>query len=166
VEPSWEEFVSSHAQAVMNAALRVVGNISDAEDVAQNVFIEIFRNGNIVELEDQPALLCTIATRRALDLLRRRKLPHELNGYELDLCEHEPCDYAIAAELEERLGEGLGRLPPREAEVFCLTFFEGYSNAEIAKSLNISPGAVAKSLCIARSRLSKFFGNVKTEPKP
>ena len=160
---AWEEFVKTHAQAVLDSALRVVVNSADAEDVAQEVFMEIFRSGKLCEFTDQPALVRTIATRRALDRLRMRKMQCNLIGAERDIREHEPSDYAIAAELDQRLRAGLVQLPAREAEVFCLSVLEGNSASEVAVLLNISKGAVAKSLSMARSRLAAAFGIVRLE---
>jgi RNA polymerase sigma-70 factor (ECF subfamily) len=165
METAWEEFVKTHAQAVLDSALRVTGNLTDAEDVAQDVFMEVFRSGKLGELSHQPALIRTIATRRALDRLRKRKTACDLNGHERNNCDHEPSDYAIAAELDQRLRAGLVDLPVREAEVFCLSFLEGKSNSEISTSLNISKGAAAKALSMARSRLAELFGDVQSETK-
>lgn len=162
---TWEEFVASHAQNVLDAALRILGNPDDADDVAQEVFLEIFNSQRMVEFADQPALIRTIATRRALDRLRRCKQTVELNGLESDFRGSDPCENAVAAELDQRLRMELVKLPPREAEVFCLSVFDGYSAAEVAQSVNISKGAVAKSLCLARSRLSVAFGLKQSEVK-
>ena len=164
--PTWEEFVTKHAQNVIDAALRVVGNPADADDVAQEVFLEIFRNQRMVEIADQPGLVRTIATRRALDRLRRRKQAIELNGHELDSREADPSENAIAAELDQQLRDAIVNLPAREAEVFCLSAFEGYSASEIAELLNIAKGAVAKALCRARARLPAAFGVTQTGGKP
>ncbi len=153
----WEEFVARHAQAVLDSALRVVAHAADAEDVAQDVFLEIHRGGKVQQLADQPALVRTIATRRALDRLRRAKPWTDLEGHLRDQRQYEPSEYAIAAELDQRLRKELARLPPREAEVFCLTYFEELSVAEIATALDSSPGAVSKSLSVARKKLSIAF---------
>ncbi len=163
--PTWEEFVTKHAQNVLNAALRVVGNSDDADDVAQEVFLEIFKNNRMYEYAEKPALIRTIATRRALDRLRRRKKAIRLDGRELDLRVSDPCESIVAAELDQQLRDALVNVPPREAEIFCLSAFEGYSTTEIAQMLSISKGAVAKSLCLARSRLSAAFGLKQTEVK-
>lgn len=155
---TWEEFVTRHAQNIIDAAMRVVGNPHEADDVGQEVFLEIYRNKRMTELADQPALVRTIATRRALDRLRRKKPTNELDGRELDSREPEPIETAMAAELDQRLRDALVNLPPRESEVFCLSAFEGHTASEIAELLDISKSAVAKSLCLARARLSVAFG--------
>lgn len=151
---TWEEFVAAHASIILRSALRVLAANADAEDVAQEVFVEVFRSGQLARLHDQPALLRTMATRRALDRLRRRKRNEALTGLEVSRGDHEPHQYSLADELDQRLRESLACLPSREAEVFCLTYFENLAPAEIASTLRISTGAVAKSLCMARGRLS------------
>jgi RNA polymerase sigma-70 factor, ECF subfamily len=160
---AWDTFVRENAQAVLNSALRVIANVADAEDIAQEVFLEIFQKGKLLEFACQPALLRTIATRRALDRLRMKKFPCDLVDEELVDREHEPPEHAIATELDLRLRSGLARLPPREAEVFCLTYFEGNSASEIATLLGITKGAVAKSLSMARGRLAGLLRDVQSE---
>jgi RNA polymerase sigma-70 factor, ECF subfamily len=162
---SWEEFVKQHAHAVLTCALRVLGNAADADDVAQDVFLEIFRQGRISQFASQPALMRSMATRRALDRLRRRKPTNGIDSAERDRREHEPSAYAIAAELDRQLRLQLAQLPAREAEVFCLTVFENCSAAEVAGILGTSTGAVAKSLCMARRRLAESFGMSRSEAK-
>lgn len=95
---TWDEFVAVHAPAVLQAATRILRNPADAEEVAQDVFIEIFRAGRFEELHAQPGLIRTIATRRSLDRLRRRKSVHKLNGGEVSPQTFEPGEYAIAGE--------------------------------------------------------------------
>lgn len=46
--PVWNEIVQRNAAKVLNAALRVLGNLADAEDVSQEVFTEAFRKWNHV----------------------------------------------------------------------------------------------------------------------
>ena len=157
--------MAENAQAVLDSALRVLAIPADAEDVAQEVFMEIFKNKKLSEFADQPALLRMMATRRAIDRLRKRKPTYELNGCEMDAKGHDPSEYAMAAELDSRLREGLAGLPAREAEVFCLATLQGASVSEIAELLNISKGAVTKSLCKARDRLSATLGIVRSEVK-
>ena len=100
---TWEEFVATHASTVLAAALRVLASSADADDVAQEVFVEVFRSGRFAQLQEQGALLRTMATRRALDRLRRRKPSVQLDGNEVSRGEFEPCEYLIADELEGRL---------------------------------------------------------------
>lgn len=155
---NWSDFVAQHAAMVLGAALRVLARSDDADEVAQDVFLEIFESGNFQQLHSQPALIRTIATRRAIDRLRRQQVAQPLLGTELSSRDFEACEYTIAAELDQRLRASLANLPKRESEVFCLYHYEDLTTSEIAASLNISRGAVAKSLCLARNKLSAALG--------
>jgi RNA polymerase sigma-70 factor (ECF subfamily) len=121
----WEEFVVTNVRVVLDAAQRVLANTADAEDVAQEVFLEIHRTNRLAEFASAPGLLRTMATRRALDRLRRRRATTGLQQLDLPSREPDPSDQAVAMELDRQLREALAELPPREAEVFCLCVFEG-----------------------------------------
>ncbi|MES2790518.1 MAG: sigma-70 family RNA polymerase sigma factor [Planctomycetota bacterium] len=160
---TWDEFVATHASTVLTAALRVVANSADADEVSQEVFLEIYRAGDFALLHTQGALVRTMATRRALDRLRRLKPVVQLTDTEPARDGFEPYQYLIANELDGQLRSSLSQLPPREAEVFCLVYYEGHSPAAVAHLLGISTGAVSKALCKARERLAVTFGCSESE---
>lgn len=151
--PSWREFVACHASPLARIAWRILGNEADAEEVVQELFLEIHRSGRHESVHGQPALLATMATRRSLDALRKRKPQVTLLDQDLPPDRCNPLEDAIGKETEHLLREWLRSLPPREAEVFCLQVWEGKSTLEIATQLGISAGAVAKAMCKARERL-------------
>jgi len=150
----WDRLVRQNTATVLNAAFRVLGRTADAEDVAQFVFLEVFEK-NLQPTKDWPSLLRCMAIRRAIDTLRSRHPASPLPDAGLpDSSTFEPMTALLAAEQETLLRQAIGRLPPREAEVFCLHYFEGLSHADIAQMLNIAPGAVAVSLSKAKSKLT------------
>jgi RNA polymerase sigma-70 factor (ECF subfamily) len=60
-------------------------------------------------------------------------------------------------ELSDRLRQALAQLPRREAEVFCLRYFDELSYQQIADALSIRVGAVATALHKARARLETLL---------
>ena len=126
-----------------SARLRILGQSADAEDVTQEVFLEAYQFQRSQAIRSWPAMLRRMAVCRALDRLRRRRPDVSINDRSLMSSCGEPESDAIAAELSARLSEAIGQLPEREAEVFCLRYFEDLSNGEIADSLGIQAGAVA-----------------------
>ena len=66
-------------------------------------------------------------------------------------------------ELRDSLRRALSKLPPRNAEMFAMRFFEGYTNPEIAKLLGISQVVVAVTLHRTRRRLQKGDGKMSTQ---
>ena len=166
MEQDWDALVRQQAEGVVNAALRVLGNFADAEDVAQEVFVEAFQRWPARANYHWSGLLRRMAVCRALDRLRRNKRNETLPDVLCDPSQTEPFDVAIAGELEERLRLALLKLAPREAEVFCLHYYERLDQGEIAKLLGIARGAVAKSLCLARTKLAAKFSEISKGVRP
>jgi RNA polymerase sigma-70 factor (ECF subfamily) len=150
----WQRFVREHGPPVYGTAWRILGHAADAEDVVQDVFLEAYRLQRTQEVRHWPALLRRMAACRALDRLRRRQTATPVDGLRLVAPGGGPEDEARARELEDRLLQALPRLPAREAEVFCLRYFEQLAPEEVAAALNISPSAVSTALHKARARLA------------
>jgi RNA polymerase sigma-70 factor, ECF subfamily len=112
-----------------------------------------------------PALLRRLAVCRALDRVRRNRPTLTINGLSLATSHAGPESAVIAAELAERLPEAIARLPEREGEVFCLRYFEDLSNQQIAKALDMQPGAVAAALHKARAKLEALLQPPVAEKK-
>src|SRR5438034_7887200 len=78
----WQRIVTEHGPAVFGIAWRVLGNAADAEDVAQDVFFEAFREFRSTAVRSWPALLRRLTTFRALDHLRQRRATAPLDAVE------------------------------------------------------------------------------------
>jgi RNA polymerase sigma-70 factor (ECF subfamily) len=102
-------------------------------------------------------LLRRLAACRALDRLRRRKTTAPLDGLSLTDGAAGPEASLLQQELSERLRQALAQLPGREAEVFCLRYFDELSYQQIADALTIRVGAVAAALHKARARLEPLL---------
>jgi RNA polymerase sigma-70 factor (ECF subfamily) len=157
----WNGLVGEHSPALYGIAWHILGHAQDAEDVVQEVFGEAHRQSNGAGVVCWPALLRRMATCRALDTLRRRRITMPLDGTQPAAAKEDPEAIAAGRELEARLRIALAELAPREAEVFCLRYFEDLSYRQIAETLGISPTAASTALYQARLRLGKLL----TEPE-
>jgi RNA polymerase sigma-70 factor (ECF subfamily) len=153
---AWDEFVDEFGPMVYHAAFRVVGQDADAEDVLQDVFLEVYRLWEARDVANWQAVLRSLATRRAIDVLRRRfatqDMPVDLAGSAAD-----PADEASRNEVAERLRRAIARLPSQQATVVVLSQLENVPHDQIASMLEITPGAVATALHKARRRLEADF---------
>jgi RNA polymerase sigma-70 factor (ECF subfamily) len=159
LDPDFESIYFEHYGLVYRAAYSITGNVEDAEDVAQTLFLRLFERDFLAGVERNPkGFLYRSAVNAALDLARRRKPPGVLN---VSLDENATTHAAGVSpgresdDLREWLRHALTKLRPQEAEVFLLRHIEGYTNAEIARMLGKSKSAVAVTLFRVRLRLKK-----------
>ncbi len=150
---TWDEIVRANGPPTYGTAWKILGHAQDCEDVMQDVFVEahkLYVKGNV---RNWPAMLKRMATFRALDLLRLRKAVDSIEGLPITDPSPGPQALAIRHEDEVRLQTLVAELPPRQAAVFCLRYFDELSHDEIATALEISLNAVAIALHKARVSL-------------
>jgi RNA polymerase sigma-70 factor, ECF subfamily len=150
--PDWSRLVEEHADRVFRVAVRILGCVEDAEDVAQDVFTEAFRLQQQDHVQNWTGLFVRLATLRSLDRLRRTRESQPLREGDRISTEG-PFEEAVANELASRLRMAIAELPDQQAAVFTLFHFEHLSRDEIAVSLGISPEAASTALYKARQRL-------------
>ncbi len=153
-----EDLFRLHHARALKAAYRITGSMSDAEDVAQTVFLRLVRSENRPVAEEAGSYIYRAAVNGALDLLRQRRreqaVPLE------DAPEPRAAssrDDDRACELRQWLRSVLADLSPRASEMFVLRYVEDYDNHEIARMLNTSRAAVGVVLFRTRTRLRRKF---------
>ena len=149
----WDRIVREHGPMVYGTAWRILGCAADAEDVVQDVFLQVHQIQQTHPVRYWVALLRRLASCRALDRLRQRRKSVPLDGLPLASSDDAPDAALLERETSERFRQAVAQLPRREGEVFCLRYFEGLSYQQIAETLSISAGAAAAALHKARSKL-------------
>jgi RNA polymerase sigma factor (sigma-70 family) len=168
-EQAFKSLVTNYQDLVYNTALGVVQNSEDAEDVAQEVFIQVYRS---IDQFKGDARLSTwiyrITTTKALDHLRSRKRKKRfafitsLFGPNDELV-HEPVDFqhpGVALDRKEQaalLFQMIAQLPENQKVAFTLHKTEELSYQEIADVMQISVSAVESLLFRARQNLRKLL---------
>lgn len=140
-----------HYDRVFRTAYRVTGNASDAEDVAQTVFLRLARRTQESGAVQHPTTyLHRAAVHASLDLLRSKRvrsgvsLEDESLENDLSLSARAGADEAVPIRLWLR--KALSELTPRQAEIFTLRYLEGYENHEIARMVGTSQIVVGVTL--------------------
>ncbi len=146
-----ERMFQEHHGLVYRAAYRITGNAEDAEDVLQILFLRLLRRGQALDSESNPkGYLHRAAVNIALDIVRLRK-----HSVPADDSIPGESDHGASRRIGEIVAHALAELSPKLAELFVLKHVEGFDNAELAKLIGTSRGAVAVMLFRARTRLKK-----------
>ena len=155
-----EEVFRAHQACVLKAAYRLTGNMADAEDVLQSVFLRLARGTvDASHISNLQSYLHKSAVNAALDLIRSRGCREGVPMEAADDLESNPWispERALSSlEVKNWLRRALATLNPRAAEMFVLRYFEGLDNPEIARTMNTSQAVVAVTLHRTRARLKK-----------
>lgn len=147
-----------HSRLVYAVALRVLSDPAAAEDVVQEIFMQIWRSpmGYAAERGGMGGWLAVVSRNRAIDALRRRRPADSIDGMPLV----SPVDVAKQAEhnvLLERARGAIALLPINERTALELAFFEGLSHTEIAAKLEQPLGTVKSRIRAALGRLEEVF---------
>ena len=164
---SLSQLFREHHRRVLIAAYRITGNMADAEDVAQAVFLRLV-SGNRLSVENVGSYLYRAAINGGLDLLRRRKTAptaplEDASGVASAGPGSSPEAGVANRELGGWLRIAISELAPRAAEMFTLRYLEELGNREIAVLMGTSQAVVAVTLHQARSRLKKRLRELDQE---
>jgi RNA polymerase sigma-70 factor (ECF subfamily) len=159
---AFRALVERHRTMVYRVALQYSGNHHDADDIAQEVFLKVFRSlGSFRQDAQFTSWLYRIAMNACIDHARRaapiaaasadagdenplEALPADTPG---------PEDHAYAGELGVVLRDAIERLPPRQRLIFTMRHFEHLKLIEIAEALGLAEGTVKRQLHAAVHRL-------------
>ena len=150
----FQQIYEEHSGLVLKAALRVTGNMADAEDVLQTVFMRVLNQPDGLQAGvSQEAYLRRAATNAAIDVLRRRNTAREV-----DLEARQHSGKESTAYQKERVRQALAKLPKDDAELFVLRNIDGFSYDELAAMFGIERGTVASRLHRIREALRALIG--------
>lgn len=168
-EAAFKYLVDTYKDRIFNTAIGIVQNAEDAEDVAQEVFIQVYRSIHNFKGESKLSTwLYRIATTRSLDLLRSRKSKkrfgfiQRLFGdgneplYELPDFNH-PGVILDQKENAARLFKAIAQLPENQKIAFTLHKLEDLSYQEVSKIMQISISAVESVMHRAKQNLRKML---------
>ncbi len=166
---AFEGLVEKYKQPIINLMFRMVHDLSEAEDLAQNVFIRVYQSAGRYEASAKfSTWLFTIARRLCLNEIRRRgrhqaesldssqsdneELP--ARQYE-DLKNFSPPETFLQSELEEKIQEALDELPEKQRLAIALCRENELSYEEIAKVLECSVSATKSLIHRGRETLKE-----------
>ena len=150
--------VRRHQRRVYAAALHILGNHSDADDVAQEAFVRAYRGLASFDPERSAfsTWLFTIARNRCRNELARRR---PVVGAELpDVVDLRSPDRAASeAELFRELDAALDALPFEQRSAFVLAQLQGLSYEEVGRIEGVGVGTVKSRIARAREKLRSLL---------
>ena len=144
---------------VYGVALRVLGDTAAAEDVLQEVFLQLWRHPQAFD-SDRGRLapwLAVIARNRAIDVMRKRAPTEDID--ELPISSGVNLEDVAARRLAvEKVRGVLAGLPPEQRKALEMAFFEGMTHTEIAARTGDPLGTVKTRIRSALLAVRKALG--------
>ncbi|MEV4534388.1 sigma-70 family RNA polymerase sigma factor [Asanoa sp. NPDC049518] len=152
VRADLEQVFRSAYPRVVAVAARVLGSRSEAEDVAQEVFLTFGRSA--VPAGEALGWLSVAAAHAALNHLRtgRRRAAREVAARDSASSVPDVADAVVTLDERRRVRAALARLPRKQAVALVLRH-SGLSYAEVAAALDLSPGSVGTTVRRAEAAL-------------
>lgn len=156
-----------HAPGVMGVCLRILRDRAEAEEVAGDVFIEIWNRAERFDpTRGHPvAYLLSLARSRAIDRLRSRVRRDRIFSAPEDVDARsaaDPFQDSSIAQMRVHLERALAGLQPGQREALELAYFDGMSHSEVAAQLGEPLGTVKtrirQGLLRLRERLAAVYG--------
>jgi RNA polymerase sigma-70 factor (ECF subfamily) len=147
---------------VLGLALRLTGNLDDAQDAAQEVFLRLHRNLRRLQADAIAPWLHRVTVNVCTDAMRRRNSRAAVS-IDRDHRSPEPGPEADAERGRKRdlLAAALGRLGEKERAALVLRDLEGLSTAEVAAALGSSEATVRVQISKARLKLREWLRGIR-----
>lgn len=160
---AFDEVYTSYRKWLWIAALGILQNEADAEEVVQEFFIEFWQRMEQRQFDDIQHLknyLFISVRNRCLNKLQRDKVARKRNEQMLQHAELSVSYNQLEnSELQQQLREAIAKLPPIRSKVFKLGYLFNYTRRQIAAILNVSEETVKKHMILALKDLRLALKN-------
>jgi RNA polymerase sigma-70 factor, ECF subfamily len=172
---AFEELVEKYKQPVMNLVYRTLPDATEAEDLAQHVFLQVYKSAHRYEISAKfSTWIFTIARNLCLNEIRRRSR-HPADSLDQHFGEEEdhgerqihdvkgfgPPEAVLQQELQQKVDEALADLPENQRTALELCRQEDVSYEEIAKilgcSLSATKSIIHRAREVLRQRLKPYL---------
>ncbi len=160
--------VSAHQKTVLNICYRFLLNKEDAEDIAQEVFIEVYHS--IHKFRGDSALstwIYRIATTKSLDEIKRKNRQKRISSFGQLLGLEQITNWMVGKDRPDKILEdeedlsflmdALNKLPESQRIALTLSKVEGHSNTEVAEIMETTLTAIDALIYRAKQNLKLFL---------
>jgi RNA polymerase sigma-70 factor (ECF subfamily) len=157
-ESAMAALYDKYSSIVYSVALRVLADTGAAEDVLQEVFMQLWRNPGAFDASrgNLAPWLAVIARNRAIDSLRRRQPETDIEDVIVSV-EPDMAGDAERSRAMEKVRSALGSMPAPQRSALEMAYFEGLTHSEIAKKTGEPLGTVKTRIRAGLMALRKAF---------
>jgi RNA polymerase sigma-70 factor (ECF subfamily) len=147
-----------YSSIVYSVALRVLGDTGSAEDILQEVFMQLWRNPAVFDSSrgNLAAWLAVISRNRAIDAVRKRHPETDIADVIVSV-EPDLAGDAERARAMEKVRGALGGMPSVQRNALEMAYFEGLTHTEIATKTGEPLGTVKTRIRAGLVALRKVF---------
>ncbi len=148
-----------YSPIVYAVALRVLADTGAAEDVLQEIFLQLWRNPGLFDASrgNLAPWLAVITRNRSIDGLRKRRPESDIADIIVSV-EPDMAGHAERSRAMEKVRGVLGSMPPAQRSALEMAYFEGLSHSEIAAKTGEPLGTVKTRIRSGLLSLRKAFG--------
>jgi len=150
---AFEQLMRRHERLVLATALRLLGNLPDAQDASQEVFLKLYRGLRQVTSDNIAGWLYRVTVNVCHDMHRKAVAPA---SSPVLVAEGDPQHDLLASERRELLLRSLRRLSEKERQALVLRDLEGLSTAEVARAMGTTEATVRSHIWKARLKVKEF----------
>jgi len=152
------ELYDRYSSVVYAVALRVLGDTMAAEDVLQEVFLQLWRNPSAFDAArgSLGAWLAVISRNRAIDAVRKRKPETDIADIVVSVAPDLATD-ADRSRAAEKVRSVLGAMPSPQRRALEMAYFQGLSHSEIASKTGEPLGTIKTRIRAGLMMLRKAF---------
>jgi RNA polymerase sigma-70 factor (ECF subfamily) len=170
-ELAWQTIVRLHRRKVFNIAYKFVGNVDEAEDLTQDVFIKVFRSlATFDRRANFQTWLYSVTRNLCIDHYRSLRKEREAVNRDLDVdvlapasADRSPHQILEAQDQAALLKRALDRLPAAMRTAVVLRDLQELTYEEIAERLSLPDGTVTSRISRGRAELARQIEAVRTE---
>jgi RNA polymerase sigma-70 factor (ECF subfamily) len=177
---AWEEIVRLHNRRIYNFCYRFTNSPDSAEDLAQEVFIKVYRTLASYDVEKGAftTWLATLTRNLLVDHFRRSKQDRMTDSIDASLSEEDdsislsdrlpdrgpsPAERLASQEKQKLVREALGRLSPDLREAVILRDLQDMDYKEISQVLRVPEGTVKSRINRGRTELARLLSRNKRQ---
>ncbi|MBM2615019.1 sigma-70 family RNA polymerase sigma factor [Actinoplanes sp. LDG1-06] len=153
-EQALAEVYDTFSPYVFGMALQMTRDRGAAEDITQEVFVDLWRRPERFDPHRAPlrGWLCMIARRRGIDWVRRHRTRVTV---QIAAAEATPEDVVLNSTTHRQVRRAVADLPDTHREAVLLAYYDGLTYREVAQALNIPEGTAKWRLRNALHRLGE-----------